>query len=67
MLQGQELEDIMMEAKKLWLEAALRCDFSKASLTTFGLMYLRQRLSKYVLPFPLAFQQLATSLQTRHP
>jgi len=39
---------VISEARGLWLDAAARCDSSRANLISFGVMYLRQRLSRII-------------------
>jgi hypothetical protein len=42
-----DIEDVIAEARTLWLDAAEKVDFTRSNMTTFGTLYLRQRLSKY--------------------
>lgn len=45
-VRGVDIEDVMAEARSLWLDAAAQCDFSKATLNSFGTMFVSQRLYK---------------------
>lgn len=47
-VQGRDIEDIVAEARNLWLDAAAKCDVNRASLNSFGILYVRQRLPGYV-------------------
>ena len=45
-MKGVDIDDVMAEARSLFLDAAAQCDPSRASLISFGTMYVSQRLAR---------------------